>query len=336
MLQDRIDSYRQLEETRGSRLLVYYTSDRRNMETQIAHDILPFFTEHLDLIEGSDKISLFLYTRGGNTLAAWSLVNLIRNFCDDFEIIIPFTCHSAGTLMCLGANRILMTKQATLGPIDPSVNGPLNPQMPGTNDPKAKVPVSVEFVKAYLDMAKTELGIKDQEALSNILINLSNKIHPLTLGQVYRSKSQIQMLAKKLLINHELKSGKEKELIKFLASESGSHDYTIHRKEAKENLGLNVEKPNADLYRIIKSIHDDIDKELELTKPYDPKIILGQQQSYNYTARRGIIESLARGTDVYVSKGTLQKQQQQTPQGQKMTKINDSRSYEGWIHENIQ
>ena len=48
-------------------------------------------------------------------------MNLIRNFCKYFEIIVPFNCHSAGTIISLGANRIVMTKQATLGPIDPSV-----------------------------------------------------------------------------------------------------------------------------------------------------------------------------------------------------------------------
>ena len=79
---------------------------RKGLETQIASDIIPVFTEHLDKIGDADKITLLLYTRGGNTLTAWSLVNLIRNFCDDFEVIIPFNCHSAGTLISLGANRI--------------------------------------------------------------------------------------------------------------------------------------------------------------------------------------------------------------------------------------
>src|ERR1041385_5656462 len=122
MLKDRIGSYKQLEEKRKSKLLVYITSDRRGLETQIASDILLYFANHLDKLGDSEKISLFLYTRGGSTIAAWSLVNLIRNFCKDFEVIVPFNCHSAGTLICLGANTIVMTKQATLGPIDPSTN----------------------------------------------------------------------------------------------------------------------------------------------------------------------------------------------------------------------
>lgn len=340
MLKDRIDLYKKIEELRGSKLIVYITSDRRGLETQIASEIIPIFLEHLDKIGDNGKISLFLYTRGGETLAAWSLVNLIRNFCKNFEVIIPFNCHSAGTLISLGANNILMTKQATLGPIDPSVNGPLNPMIPGVNNPNSRVPVSVESVNAYLELAKTELGIKDDNGLSNILINLSTHIHPLTLGQVYKSKSQIQMLAKKLIANQKLGEEKENEIIKFLCSESGSHDYTIHRKEAKDSLGLQIEKPSMDLYVIIKEIFDDIKLELELDSPYDPKIIVANANHVDYSFRRALIESIDYGSNVFISEGSLIKQTIQANQqipgqmfNQPQTIIQDNRSFEGWRHE---
>ncbi len=332
MYQERIENYKRLEKARNSKLLVYITSDRPNLGTQIASDILSPFSEHLDKIGDVDKISLFIYTRGGNTLAAWTLVNLIRNFCKDFEIIIPFNCHSAGTLISLGANRIIMTKQATLGPIDPSVNGPLNPAIPGTNNPNAKVPVSVEFVDAYLQLAKKELGITDQVALGNILIDLAKHIHPLTLGQVYKSKSQIQMLANKLLGYQEMKEESKTEIINFLCSESGSHDYTIHRKEAKK-LGLNIEKPDMVLYNLIKNLYTDIENELELRVPFDPNVLLGNQDRYDYQLRRALIESVDNGTDVFVSEGTITKQIiQQGAQQQSL--IQDHRTFEGWRREN--
>lgn len=331
----RIELYKKLEEKRNSKILVYSTGDRRGLETQISPDILSPFTNHLDLLGDVDKISLFLYTRGGNTLTAWTLVNLIRSFCKDFEVIIPFNCHSAGTLISLGANRIVMTKQATLGPIDPSVNGPLNPQVPG-NNPNAKVPVSVEFVNSYLELAKSELNITNQASLANILINLSQKIHPLTLGQVYKSKTQIQMLAKRLLKNQELGEEKEDEIIKFLCSESGSHDYTIHRKEAKEELGLNIEKPDDELYSVIKAIYVDIEKEMELSEPFDPKVILANSNNHQYSFRRALIESIKGGCNAFISEGVLIKQAIQS-QGQRIpqTIIQDNRQFEGWRHENL-
>ena len=329
----RLEKYKKLEKARNSKLLVYVTSDRPNLGTQIASDILSPFTEHLDRIGDVDKISLYLYTRGGNTIAAWTLVNLIRNFCKDFEVIVPFNCHSAGTLISLGANRIVMTKQATLGPIDPSVNGPLNPAVPGTKNPNAKVPVSVEFVDAYLQMAKSELNITDQESLAKILIDLTQHIHPITLGQVYKSKSQIQMLAEKLLEHQDISSDNKKSIIKFLCSESGSHDYTIQRNEAN-NLGLEIEKPDMDLYGLIKEIYDDIESEFELRTPFSPNVVLGDRDRANYQLRRAIIESVEYGTDVFLSEGTLRKQIVQQGR-QQQTRIQDNRTFEGWRRENL-
>lgn len=334
MFTDRIVLYKKIEAERKSKLLVYITSTRGGLETQIANDILPKFTEHLDKLGDTQKITLYLYTNGGNTLAAWSLVNLIRSFCKEFEVIIPANCFSSGTLICLGSDNIVMTKQATLGPIDPSVNGPFNPMIPGINDPNAKLLVSVEYVNAYIEMAKTNFGINDQSCMKDLLLSLSEKIHPMTLGQVYRTRSQIQMLARKLMKWHKLTLEQEDEIIKFLCSESGSHDYSIHRGEAVEHLGLHVEKPTMDFYKVIKAVYDDISKELELESPYNPNILLNQQNPYHYTFRRGLIESLYNGTDVYVSEGDLS-----------ITKIGgmgpmpvqnqlqDNRIFEGWKHE---
>lgn len=71
MRKDRLDLYRQLEEQRDSKLIVYVTGTRLGLETQIANDVLPKFAEHLDKIGDTEKISLYLYTNGGDTLAAW-------------------------------------------------------------------------------------------------------------------------------------------------------------------------------------------------------------------------------------------------------------------------
>lgn len=340
MFNDRKENYKKIEDLRNSKLIVYITGDRPGMETQIHPEILEYFVGHLDPLKKVDKISLLLYTRGGSTLAAWSLVNLIRQFCRDFEVIIPSKSHSSGTLIAIGANNIVMTKQATLGPIDPSINGPLNPQNPQfPNNTSARVPVSVESIQGYFELARNNLKITKEEDLTQIFINLSEKVHPLVLGDVYRSRSQIQMLAQKLLKKQLKDSKKIKKIISFLTSDSGSHDYSIYRNEAKDELGLNVEKPDDNLYLVIKDVFDDIKKELELNKPFDPNVLLGTQSRVDYKARRVLVESLHAGTDIFVSEGTLIKQQQSIPQPPPMpplqrTIIDDQRSFEGWKFEN--
>jgi hypothetical protein len=333
MYLQRRQLYTQLEGLRSSKVISYFTGDRPGLETQIASEVYDFFVNHLDSIGVTKKISLYLYTRGGETLAAWSIVNLIKQFCDELEVIVPSKARSAGTLICLGANRIVMTKQATLGPIDPSINGPLNPLIPGATI-GAKAPVSVEALNGFLELAQGQLQIKSPTDLSSILIKLSDLIHPLVIGDAYRSKSQIQMLAQKLIESHTKDGPKSKKIINFLCSESGSHDYAIHRREARELLGLNIEKPDDQLYALVKSIYDDIAAEIQLNSRFDPAAMLGNNPSQDYSLKRGLIESVGGGSHYYVSEGTISATQLQTPQGVQRG-LQDQRRLDGWKHEPV-
>ena len=118
--QTRKALYEAIEKDRSTKVLAFATSDRQGMETQIAPDVIDLFVDLLDKIGPTERMSLVLHTNGGQTAAAWRLVNLIRTFCDHLEVIIPAKALSAGTLISLGADVIVMTKQAALGPIDPA------------------------------------------------------------------------------------------------------------------------------------------------------------------------------------------------------------------------
>lgn len=341
MFKNRVDHYKWLEADRQSKLLVYVTGDRPGMESQISTEALEYFSDHLDRIGKVETISLLLYTRGGDTMAAWSLVNLIRQFCTKFEVIIPSKARSSGTIISLGADNIIMTKQATLGPIDPSLNSPLNPQNPqDPNNPAARLPVSVESIQGFFDFAKQELGLKSEENLKDILIKLSEDVHPLVLGNIYRSRTQIQMVARKLL-KKQLgldKSEEIEKIISFLCSDSGSHDYAIYRNEAKDELGLNIHKPNDEQYSNINSIFQDLRTELELLNPFKPEIVLGANNNATYSCRRVLIESIDGGTDAFVTEGSFDKTTQNIPQPPPLPVISRSViegqvGFEGWKHE---
>lgn len=327
MFSTRQSIYTELEAARSSKVLAFVTGDRPDAGIQIAADVYDHFVDHLDKIGVVNRISLVLYTRGGVTTAASSIINLIKLFCDELEVIVPSRSHSAGTLMALGANKIIMTKQATLGPIDPSVNNSLNPQAANG----ATVPVGAEAIKGFIELAKEQIGISGQAELGIVFSRLVEKVHPLVLGEVYRARNQIKMLANKLLEGHISEETKRKKIIDFLCSESGSHDYTINRREAKK-LGLNIETPSVSLYGTVKKIYDDVVGELMLTTRFDPSIMLGTNVSMNYTLVRGLVESLAHGSTRFESVGTLTRTQ--VPAGNNATKpqVNDQRTFEGWKH----
>lgn len=297
MYQDRIDLYKELEEQFNGKLLLYVTSDRPNMSAKIAPDVIDYFINQLDRIGSCDRILLYLYTRGGDTAAAWNIVNLLKMFGDELVVIIPHKAHSAGTIISLGANSIIMTKQATLSPIDPSIVTSLNPILPDTNE---RYPVSVEAVNGYLDFAREELGIDSQEILANIFMKLTDSVQPLVLGEVYRSRAQIKMLAKRLLKNQKLNEEEIQKVVEFLCSESGSHDYTINRREARDELKLQIENPTDEQYKTIKAIYDDLNEELQLGTTFNPLEINGA-----YAARRSLLESIYGGADYFVTEGVI-------------------------------
>jgi hypothetical protein len=119
---------------------------------------------------------------------------------------------------------------------------------------------------------------------------------------------------------------KVKKIIDFLCADSGSHDYTMNRREADE-LGLRIEKPTADFYRTLRKIHLSYASELKLLEPYSPQILLGANPTMNYQLVRGLVESTAGGCYGFLSEGTVS---QVVPQPGGAPQITDQRTFEGW------
>jgi len=298
---------RKIETIRDSRVIVYYTGDRRHQETRIASEIHPFFFEHLQRIKEVAEIDLFLYSPGGITMAGFGLVNLIRAFCKEFNVIIPFRALSCATLISLGANQVVMTKNAMLSPIDPSVQHPLAPTVDLGQGPKL-VPVNVEDAVSFINLAKEEAGLKDDASLSKVFERLSTEVHPLTLGAVARSREQIGFLAQSLLEYHMDNKDRIQKIVKTLTRERFSHDYLISRREAKETLDLNIvdAEQNEELNKTILALHNQYDDLLNLRIPYHPELYLGQNNQAMVQLDRGILES-RNLTHVYRSRFQVQR-----------------------------
>ena len=255
------------------------------------------------------------------------LVNLIRMFCDDFEVITPSKCMSAGTLISLGADRIVMTKQATLGPIDPTLQHPLGPQIPSMN-PDARAEVSVEAVNGYLDAVRASNGGTGHE--EKALLDLSNKVHPLVLGQIFRSRQQIRDLAHRLL-EGRVNEGKIDQIVEFLCSASGSHDYTINRREAS-TLGLPVEKCSDTLYPTLRAVMGSLSEQMRLREPLQVSNFAAAIGTVDYQYVRAVIESVDHSGHHFLSVGRMETTEFANPEhpGIRQTAVQDNRTFEGW------
>jgi hypothetical protein len=83
------------------------------------------FVDMLHNVTPGDPIDLMLHTPGGDVDAAEKLITLVRSATGEqgqLRVIVPDYAKSAGTLMALGANTIVMSDSSELGPIDPQVS----------------------------------------------------------------------------------------------------------------------------------------------------------------------------------------------------------------------
>ncbi len=324
---ERIEIIKEIEKLRDSKVFTYLTSDRPNASSQMQKDILPIFVNQLGNNQYKN-IDLFIFTHGGDIITAFGLSRLFREYSNNIGTLIPDCCHSAGTLFALGSKEIIMTKGATLSPIDPSISRPLNPAVQlNPQTPPQIIPLSVESVAGYLSLVTKEWHA-DKNALLSIL---AQKVHPLSLGDVYRTRQQIEMLATELLKQHRNDNKKIKKIVNTLSKKLGSHDYLIYPTEAYNLLGSQINKTSK-VENLIWDLYTDYIKEMELGIPYDPSILLAQQPSMprfsNATQILAIIESTNK-IDKAIRKVKISEMQVQTQMGI-MNQIIEETVYAGW------
>jgi hypothetical protein len=302
----RAEIISRIEKRRESRLIAYFTGDRENVSTRVAPDVLRVFYRHLEAIGPTSRLDLFLYTRGGDVLTPWRLVNLLREYANRLAVLVPFRAYSAGTLLCLGADEVVMGRMGELGPIDPSVANAFNPQDPA--NPAARIPVSVEDVSSYISLAQEMAGLRSEEQLGLVFRFLSEKVHPLALGNVHRNYALIRSLAKKLLRLH---LGSEEEpriesIVANLTARLYSHNHMISRREAREEIGLPVVYADPELDSLMWELYECYETDLRLNEPFNPADLLTDQERgpVSFEAVGGLVESLA-CLDAFVFQGTV-------------------------------
>ncbi len=273
----RADLIKKIETERKSCVISYATGDRPPFATKIAGDIVPLLGNLLDGIGKVKKISLLLYTSGGDMLVPIRIVKLIRNHCDEFEVLVPYKAHSAGTLICLGADTIVMGKLGELTPVDPTTGHPFNPQNPA--NPQQKLEVSVEDLNSYLLFAKEKAEVKSEQMIDAYKL-LVEKLHPLSIGNAYRAYRMARLLTERLLWLHmdkEKDSEKIKKIVKEITGDITIHAYPIDRDEAAD-LGLKIEKATDEVDKLICQIYENYAEEMKLGQPFHPNELLAGKE----------------------------------------------------------
>lgn len=198
----------------------------------LTHEEINGFMSTIYGMTWNKGLTLLLHTPGGGVNAAETVVSYLRTKFSDVEVVVPAYAMSAGTMISLSADRILLGRQSQLGPIDP--------QLP-VGDNRF---VSARAIVDQFEMAKKQVLANREVALAwaPVLQSLGPALLQEALfALAYGEQMVARWLAQYMLKHSRNKQRRAKAVAKHFndAAKHKSHGRRIDRDEARKK-GLTV------------------------------------------------------------------------------------------------
>jgi len=208
----------------------------------------------------SEKVVLFLCTYGGDPNAGYRIARaMIHHYgSENFEIAVPTACKSAGTLICIGANKLLFFNSGELGPLDIQIQkqDEIFQSNSGLDILRGMTYLqdgALTAFKRYLVDINKMGGISTKiasEIAGNLVKGLYTpifaQVDPLKLGEMNAALQIANEYGSRL--NEKSKSLKEHALNKLIHTYP-AHSFVVDRSEAK-TLFERVESPDENVLAI--------------------------------------------------------------------------------------
>ena len=215
-------------------------------------------------LEGSAKphVFLILTTNGGDAHAAYRIARLLQIISDKFYLFVPVKCKSAGTLLALGANELIMHPLAELGPLDIQLvqRNEIDRTRSGMVVRTALQGLADETLRTYEKMMLA-IKIKSEgsisfEVASRIAASMATgvmspvyaQIKPEDLGNDLRDLNIATAYGRRLIKHGE---NAESEAVRRLVEEYPAHGFIIDSVEAK-SLFTTVTEPQDEVISLAR------------------------------------------------------------------------------------
>lgn len=228
-------------EYRGRNVITYYSGwmYHHNENVSINDKDVNAFMEVVHKLDKKKGLDLILHTPGGEIAATELIINYLHSCFSDIKVFVPQMAMSAGSIISVSCNEIIMGKHSCLGPFDPQLGG------------VACQSVLKEFEDAKEDIKKNPSAL----GLWQVIIN---KYNPTFLYSCVQAVSLTNELADKLIKKVVKDTTKLEAIKKAFNDNSESKVHSRHLSIAKlQKLGLNVTPLEEDqkLQDLVLSLH---------------------------------------------------------------------------------
>jgi len=237
------EALRQISQIRGSTNVIFYASawlqkpTAPPVTTQLTSEELNGFMSVVRGLDWNKGLTLLLHTPGGQLSAVETVAAYLHSKFPCIEVIVPTYAMSAGTMLCLAANRVVMGRQSQLGPTDPQM-------VVGPSQMVSACAIVDQFERAKADIEK-------DLRMAHLWAPILQSLGPALLQEANRVLDYAETMVARWLQSHMFKDMQDAGSIAkkvasyFRGSEHKSHGRRIDREEARSQ-GVVVEDLEAD------------------------------------------------------------------------------------------
>lgn len=216
---------------------------------------------------------LWLTTPGGSPDAAYMIARAFQRKYKEFIIFIDGYCKSSGSLICLGADKLIMDEVGHLGPLDIQIlnREEFGERHSGLNPVTALDALgqqATDFLRRQFLDVRLGGALSTKQALEVSTNLVGQLLSPITAqldfmkyGEFTRSM-RIGIEYGQRLTQHRESSNLKKDAVFRLAMEYPSHGFAIDREEARETLFSQVEDAPLELTMLADELAPIVDKHL--------------------------------------------------------------------------
>ncbi len=220
-----------------------------------------------------NNIFLILVTPGGSADAAYRIARCLQTKYEKFYLYVTGYCKSAGTLIALGANELIISDHGELGPLDVQITkkDELFEFQSGLTINSAfsslREKAFTAFERYFLTLEqksggqitlKTAMEISTKLTIG-LLSPICAQIDPMHLGEAARDMKIAEGYGRRL---HPKSLNFDEQTLEYLTTAYPSHGFVIDRQEASE-LFENVREPSEnekELAELLDILYDNICK----------------------------------------------------------------------------
>jgi hypothetical protein len=235
------------------------------------------FQNSRPLIEEGKPVALLIESPGGDAHHAYSIARIFQRRTRDFTVLVPRYAKSAATLLALGASKLILGRDAELGPLDVQMRDREREEYGSALDAVQSLERLNVFSLSAIDslmMLLTQRTGKKLDTLLPLVLSYSNGFVRPLLEKIdtvdYTKKSRELKVAEEYAVrlmqqNYPLRIAKQ--IAAHLVEKYPTHGFVIDRQEAETDtiggetygLGLKITSPTSELEQIFIAMQPYLD-----------------------------------------------------------------------------